>query len=236
MSLDHWLLEQHRLGKHPAVLRFYTWNPPAISLGYHQHRWPESWQHLRWNGDPVDLVRRPTGGRAVLHQGDLTYAVITSGLLGSRSEVYQRVCEFLIQGWRSLGLDLSYGHSGSNYSHNPNCFGTATLADLVLSNGVKFIGSAQLRRGDALLQHGSMRLEPDPDLLRQVFGESLPLPKLSSNLQGDELHEQAIVALTAAASQHFGAELVTQPLLQAEWQSVLSQPLLQVADKPRNQN
>lgn len=237
MAIDHWLLEQHRLGKHPSVLRFYTWNPPAISLGYHQRRWPESWQHLRWQGISIDLVRRPTGGRAVLHQGDLTYAVVTSGLAGSRSEIYQLICEFLIQGWRSLGLDLHYGHSGSSYSHNPDCFGTATVADLVRANGTKFIGSAQLRRGNALLQHGSMRLAPDPDLLdqvfgRQVFGEQvfgenlLPPSKLLKNLHGDELRERAIGSLTAAACRHFGVELVPQPLSEGEWEAVLAQPLL----------
>ncbi|HEY9649888.1 MAG TPA: lipoate--protein ligase family protein, partial [Coleofasciculaceae cyanobacterium] len=79
MAIDQWLLEQHRIGNHPPVVRFYTWASPTISLGYHQRRWPVFWQQLTWQGIPLDLVRRPTGGRAVLHQGDLTYMVVTSG-------------------------------------------------------------------------------------------------------------------------------------------------------------
>lgn len=112
MSIDTWLLEQHRLGLHPPTLRFYTWSPAAISLGYHQHRYPEHWHNLIWHGEPVDLVRRPSGGRAVLHQGDLTYAVITSGLTGNRMQAYETICEFLIQGWRQLGIELHYGQAG----------------------------------------------------------------------------------------------------------------------------
>jgi lipoate-protein ligase A len=173
MAIDRWLLEQHQAGKHPPVLRFYTWASPTISLGYHQRRWSSSWQQLVWQEMPIQLVRRPTGGRAVLHQGDLTYMVVTSGLSSKRIEAYQAICEFLIQGWRSLGVDLHYGSAGRGYIHNPNCFGTATGADLVLADGSKLIGSAQLRRGTAILQHGSMRLEPDTKLFTQVFGETL---------------------------------------------------------------
>jgi lipoate-protein ligase A len=71
MAIDQWLLEQHLAGQIPPTLRFYTWQPAAISLGYHQRRWPEFWQELSWRGIPVELVRRPSGGRAVLHQGEL---------------------------------------------------------------------------------------------------------------------------------------------------------------------
>jgi lipoate-protein ligase A len=223
MAIDQWLLDQHRQGLHPATLRFYTWSPAAISLGYHQQRWPEFWQHLTWQGQAVDLVRRPTGGRAVLHQGDLTYAVVTSGLRGSRIQAYAAICEFLIQGWRSLGLELHYGTSGRGYIHNPNCFGTATGADLVLADGYKLIGSAQLRRGKAILQHGSMRLEPDAGLFTQVFGESLLPPNLPF-FQERETGRQTIVnALILAARHCFDSEFIVQPLSQAEWETILTQ-------------
>ncbi|MBD1920541.1 lipoate--protein ligase family protein [Microcoleus sp. FACHB-831] len=215
MAIDEWLLEQHRQGLHPPALRFYTWRPAAISLGYHQQRSPEFWQIL-----PLDLVRRPTGGRAVLHQGDLTYAVVMSGLKGSRIQAYQDICEFLIQGWRSLGLELHYGDSGRNYIHNPSCFGTATGADLVSSDGRKFIGSAQLRRGNAILQHGSMRLQPDTQLFTQVFGEELLPVKLPISQRGDALIHTVVDALTSAAANCFGVELVMQPLSEDEWQAI----------------
>lgn len=223
MAVDLWLLHQHQLGLHPPTLRFYQWVPAAISLGYHQRQWPEAWRTLAWQNQPIEIVRRPSGGRAVLHQGDLTYAVISSGVAGNRMQSYQAICEFLIAGWRSLGVELHYGQAGRGYIHQPNCFSTATGADLVLADGTKLIGSAQLRRGSAILQHGSMRLEPDAALFSQVFGaESLPLPKLPLKLSGEALTQAVMEALTAAARTCFGVELVTQPLSEAEWQAVLA--------------
>lgn len=225
MAIDRWLLEQHLLGLHPPTLRFYTWSPPAISLGYHQSSWPKYWQQLTWLGAPVELVRRPTGGRAVLHQGDLTYAVVTSGLTGSRVQVYQKICEFLIQGWRSLGLELHYGLGGRGYIHNPSCFGTATGADLALADGAKFIGSAQLRRGGAILQHGSIRLEPDTGLFGQVFGAEPFSPiQLPQNLRSTALIHTVMDTLIAAASRCFSVQLALQPLSQSEWEAIFSLP------------
>ena len=69
MAIDEWLLEQHRLGTHPPTLRFYTWHPSAISLGYHQRQYPEFWENLTWQGTKLDLVRRPTGERGVFIKG-----------------------------------------------------------------------------------------------------------------------------------------------------------------------
>ncbi len=221
MAIDSWLLQQHQLGLHPPTLRFYTWSPPAISLGYHQSIWPEHWRQLTWQGAPMELVRRPTGGRAVLHQGDLTYAVVTSGLTGSRVQVYQKICEFLIQGWRSLGVELHYGDSGRGYIHNPNCFGTATGADLILADGSKLIGSAQLRRGGAILQHGSIRLEPDAALFTQVFGAESFMPiHLPLSQRGEALIQTVTEAIVEAVGNCFGVQLALQPLCQSEWKAI----------------
>ena len=187
MAIDRWLLDQHYRGHHPPTLRFYTWSPIAISLGYHQQQWPIAWETLTWQGQAVDLVRRPTGGRAVLHQGDLTYAVV----VGShdlrcddnrdRCQAYCYLCEFLIRGWQTLGVELAYGTAGRGYHQHTNCFDLATAADLVLANGHKFIGSAQLRRGQSLLQHGSIRLNPDPALWTTVFGQPVRIASPGEN-------------------------------------------------------
>jgi lipoate-protein ligase A len=226
MAIDRYLVAQHQLGLMPATLRFYTWSPPAISLGYHQHQYPDRWQNLTWNGSAIDLVRRPTGGRAVLHQGDLTYAIVMSGLSGSRIQAYQQICEFLIQGWRSLGIELHYGTAGRGYIHNPNCFGTATGADLVLADGTKLIGSAQLRRGGVILQHGSMRLEPDEKLFAQVFQPQAFTPiKLPLVQRKEDLVQTIIDALVAAARDCFGVEFAVQPLSEPEWAAIYLQPI-----------
>lgn len=225
MAVDAWLLEQHVQGTHPPTLRFYTWEPAAISLGYHQRHYPDHWNTLMWQGRSLDIVSRPTGGRAVLHQGDLTYAVITSGLSGNRMESYCQICEFLIQGWRSLGVELHYGKAGRGYIHNPNCFGTATAADLVLPNGYKLIGSAQKRYGHAVLQHGSIRLDPDFTLFQQVFqSESISISS-DSLLQKASL-DQVISALMESAKDCFGIEFQHQPFSESEWNILSKLPTL----------
>ncbi|WP_253188133.1 biotin/lipoate A/B protein ligase family protein [Leptolyngbya sp. 'hensonii'] len=223
MAVDHWLFRQHALGHHPPTLRFYTWAPPAISLGRHQQQWPEHWNQLVWQGSPIDLVRRPTGGRAVLHQGDLTYAVITSGLVPDRVQAYRQICEFLIQGWRSLGLTLEYGEAKRGYIHNPHCFGTATQADLVLPDGTKLIGSAQLRQGNTVLQHGSMALQVDPVLMAQVFGQKpTPLPLLSQTATWENLLHQVVTTLTAALEDCFTIKVNVQPLSVEEIEAAIT--------------
>lgn len=223
MAIDRWLLHQHRHGQHPPSLRFYTWDPPALSLGYHQQRWPQHWRSLTWQGQPLDLVRRPSGGRAVLHQGDLTYSVVTSGLGGGRSAAYAQLCQFLIQGWANLGIPLTYGAPNRDYSRTANCFGTATAADLVLADGTKWIGSAQLWQGDAVLQHGSMPLGLAGDLFEQVFGVPWGVSGERDRAQAVGI-DRAIAALTAAATQLWGGTWSVQPLTAAEWAAIEASP------------
>ena len=229
MAIDHYLLEQHRQGKHPPTLRFYTWQPAAISLGYHQQEYPMYWQDLTWQGQSLDIVRRPTGGRGVLHQGDLTYAVVTSIPPGRRLAVYKQICQFLITGWRSLGVNLDYGTATKEYIQHQNCFATATGSDLVTVAGNKVIGSAQLRRGKSVLQHGSMILHTDQKLYQQVFETELS-QNLSLNItsQKDPCFEhqdsyptgKIIKSLTQAAIAIFKIDLVEQPLSTKEWQDI----------------
>ena len=227
MAIDNWLLEKHRQEGSPPTLRFYTWNRAAISLGYHQKEYPSHWQKLTWQKEPLEIIRRPTGGRAVLHQGDLTYSVITSAKRGKRLEVYQQLCQFLIAGWRSLGVDLHYGKSTKEYINNQNCFATATSADLITATGKKAIGSAQLRRGKAVLQHGSMMLSTSPELFAQVFAQSSPCNLLDLiPVPADRSIARIILALTQAASLYFKIKLVEQPLSKSEWQDIVTNSAL----------
>ncbi len=215
MALDSWLLDQHQHHGHPPTLRFYSWSPVALSLGVSQrHHYPEHWQRLTWRGQPLDLVQRPTGGRGVLHQGDLTYALVTTAP-GPRRQVYQHLCQFLMEGWAQLGIPLHLGAPNRDYRRSANCFSQATAADLVTSQGHKLIGSAQLRRGPAVLQHGSMQLAPDPDLWVQVFASPAPPPLI--------LPPPATImaALEQAAARCWGCAWVRQPLSDQEWQQVV---------------
>lgn len=226
MAIDQWLFEQCHQGQHPPVLRFYRWEPAAISLGFHQKEWPSHWQTLRWQNESINLVRRPTGGRAVLHAGDLTYCIVLPHQSGHRRQTYEYICEFLIQGWRSLGLELQFGTAGRGYQHSVNCFGSATSADLVTPSGVKFIGSAQAWRGQTVLQHGSMQLQSNLELRQTIFGELVPT--LS---KGDELEQrfkgisdrEIITALTSAAAAHFGVSFHEEAITASEWNVIEKQ-------------
>ncbi len=179
MAQDELLLDQHCQNLNPiSILRFYSWLPAAISLGHHQHKIPDRWHELAKDLG-MDIVLRPSGGRAVVHKGDLTYAVITEVGDRSRQAMYAYICEFLIAGFAELGINLSYGSAGRGYIHNPSCFATATNADLVTEDGLKLIGSAQVyRRGanhTAVLQHGSIQIQCDRPLLKAIFQSDPPI-------------------------------------------------------------
>lgn len=216
MAIDAWLLEQHLQGNYPPILRFYRFDPVAISLGFLQHTYPPHWESLQWQGQPIERVYRPTGGRAVLHCGDLCYSLITSNIKGKRSEIYQHLCEFLIQGWRTLGLDLYYGMAGRGYIHNPSCFGTATNADLVDSKGNKLIGSALRCKGQGILQQGSIQLATDVNLFKMVFNETAPKAQFSDRLNDRTFIETAIATLTKAAANCFNIKFCSKPLSNQE--------------------
>ena len=217
MAIDEWLLEQHRLENGPPCLRFYTWNPIAISLGFHQHQYPDHWNSLRWHGRAIDIVRRPSGGRAVLHQGDLTYSLVVSGYGGRRRHIYTQLCQFLIEGWKRLGISLYLGADKHSYQRSHNCFGTSTAADLVMKNGYKVIGSAQLYRDSCILQHGSIRLAPHPDLVQTVFGSPVLPPSALTNIQPMDV----VATLTAAAEHIFNIRFEQQPLSPYEQEQAL---------------
>lgn len=216
MAIDNWLLNQHVRGDQPPCLRFYTWRSPTISLGYHQKQIPDHWNCLEYEEKSVELVRRPTGGRAVLHQGDLTYSLVTSGLRGSRREVYQYLCQFLIKGWQKLDVALAFGAAGKGYIKSPNCFGTATAADLVTSDGYKLIGSAQVYREGCVLQHGSIRLSPDAALFETVFGsDSFGRSHLQQRLTALDIGT-VVNVLAEAAKESFNVKLKQKALTPVE--------------------
>jgi lipoate-protein ligase A len=218
MDFDNFLLDRHSQdSRSPSILRFYCWTPPAISLGFHQKQYPDRWNEIaaQWQ---IDMVRRPSGGRAVLHKGDLTYSVITyidregnsQEKKRSHREVYEYICGFLIQGFKELGISLTYGQAGRGYIHNPSCFSTSTNADLVIADGRKLIGSAQVYRHNSVLQHGSIAIAPDYDLLTELFQTEVPIvgyQELAQNHHQDLIPE-LIEVLSKSARQHFQAQFL----------------------------
>jgi len=165
------------------TLRFYYWTGDWLSIGYHQKKIPPEWEKLLTNGE-INIVRRPSGGGAVLHSGGITYA-LTFKKTYYKILSYEMVNNWLIKSFRELGLNLQYG----NLQKSPitsNCFGTSLISDLVDQDGFKRIGSAQYRKKGAFLQHGEIQTNPSKDLWFKLFREEAP-PKINLNLTNDEI-------------------------------------------------
>jgi len=184
MALDEWLLDELVEGRGSAVFRLYTWSAPTLSLGFHQHTLERHWSLIEQQGR-ITLVRRPSGGRAVLHGGCLTYALLWPEAPGPRRFSYQVASQWLLDGFRQLGIPLTFGSAAPGLQRS-SCFASSTSADLVEASGAKRVGSAQLWRQGHLLQHGSVQLAPCPLLWLELFGAAPP-PLAPLPIGGDAL-------------------------------------------------
>ena len=242
MAIDEAILEAHLRGLVPPTLRLYSFAPQAVSLGYSQQLPDETMSAIGSCG--FDLVRRPTGGRAVLHANELTYSFVgtsvsekdprkkqpnqsndlkvcrkrfrqfvgahcvrpssgnvlalravlserggdsssrfTSGgfLSTSVSVAYKQICQGLVEAFSDLGVPLEFGSAKSEYRSLHDCFLATTGADLQY-RGKKMIGSAQLRRRGAVLQHGSILLDQDQNLMSSLIDQE------SGSKRGNFMH------------------------------------------------
>ncbi|HEY9076938.1 MAG TPA: biotin/lipoate A/B protein ligase family protein [Anaerolineaceae bacterium] len=165
MAVDEAILEATGRGEAPSTLRLYQWNPPCLSLGYAQ---PTSDVDIaRLNTLGWNLVRRPTGGRAILHTDELTYAVIAHQddpvVTGGVLESYARIAQALLAALNILGIPARADQVYQNQNHEkalPVCFEVPSNYEITV-NGKKLIGSAQSRRLNAVLQHGALPLYGD---------------------------------------------------------------------------
>jgi lipoate-protein ligase A len=165
MAVDEAVLESVAAGASPATLRLYAWSPACLSLGYAQGAEDVDLERLRARG--WDLVRRPTGGRAILHADEITYAVIGPAsdprFAGGILESYQRLSTALAAALTRLGVQgvtTSASAGQADRSGDPICFENAGPFEITAA-GRKLIGSAQVRRRSAVLQHGSLPLGGD---------------------------------------------------------------------------
>lgn len=169
MAIDEALLKEHAGGRTGPALRFYQWSPPAVSLGYFQKTGGINQAALDEYG--ISLVKRVTGGRAVLHWGDLTYSIVARAgedtPLGVEDS-YRHLCRGLLAGLALLGVKASLGSEKAAAPFPASCFAVSTGGDITWQ-GKKIAGSAQKREGLSLLQHGSILLKPQADLLAEVF-------------------------------------------------------------------
>ena len=188
MALDAALLQRRQ-----PVLRLYRWSRPTLSLGFHQRQLRPSWLAWQQQGQG-DLVRRPSGGGAVLHGGDLCYALVWPDPPCSRQQAYGLVCSWLQQAFAALGEPLQFGQQSAGVQSD--CFASSTSADLVNAAGLKRIGSAQRWQGGCLLQHGSIQLQPDAQSWPRLLDG--PAPALAPlALDGNALEQHLVQSARA---------------------------------------
>ncbi|HTS87518.1 MAG TPA: hypothetical protein VMG41_03425 [Gemmatimonadales bacterium] len=161
MALDEALLEE-AAARGAGFVRLYQWAPYALSFGRHEPAL-RRYDRARLEAAGIDTVRRPTGGRAVWHAAELTYAVAAPiGTLGGLTQSHRRIHETIADALGTLGVTATLAPSGEREhpALGGACFASAAGGELLV-HGRKLVGSAQLRRAGALLQHGSLLLAGD---------------------------------------------------------------------------
>jgi lipoate-protein ligase A len=164
MAVDEAIGHHVAEGLSQATLRFYAWDPPCVSLGRNQRS--SSIDRSRCQELGYDVVRRPTGGRAILHIDELTYSLVARPdhpiMLGSVLVAYERIAAALIAGLHLLGVraERAPGESRTGPHASAACFDLSSAYEIV-TDGRKLLGSAQLRRPGYVLQHGSLPLTGD---------------------------------------------------------------------------
>lgn len=165
MAADEAILEHIYRGESKPTLRLYAWNPPCLSLGYAQSL--KDVDITRLNSRGWEVVRRMTGGRAILHTDELTYSVTGSAdepiLAGGVLESYNRLSKALLHAVRKLSLPVEVKENAdapATKKPNPVCFEVPSTYEITV-NGRKLIGSAQARKKEGVLQHGSLPLTSD---------------------------------------------------------------------------
>jgi lipoyl(octanoyl) transferase len=172
MALDQALAEACAAGTSPPTLRFYRWQPPSVSLGRHQPSAELDVEAIAARG--YEIVRRPTGGRAILHVDEFTYSVVAPAdeprVQGSVMDAYLRLSNALLAGLQRLGVaaDKAAGSVRTGPDVSAACFEVPSAYEIT-AGGRKLIGSAQSRRAGYVLQHGSLPLHGDVSRLVEVL-------------------------------------------------------------------
>ncbi len=173
MARDEAILSSVTAGEAPPTMRLYAWEPPCLSIGYAQTAADVDKRMLDEYG--WDLVRRPTGGRAILHADELTYAIAATStdeyVGGGVLESYKRISRGLVASLTLLGLTVEVQPDlpvPEEQRSNPVCFQVPSAYEITV-NGRKIIGSAQVRRRNGVLQHGSLPLRGDITRISKVL-------------------------------------------------------------------
>ncbi|MFN2292038.1 MAG: biotin/lipoate A/B protein ligase family protein [Anaerolineae bacterium] len=237
MAVDEAILRAVAAGSQPPTLRFYGWSPPCLSLGRNQPLADADLTACRAAG--IDVVRRPSGGQAVLHADELTYSVVLVQTdprsEGGVLEAYRRISDGLLLGLEALGVAAvqAVGQRGGDHASTPICFETPSEYEVTVG-GRKLVGSAQWRSRGGVLQHGSLPLSGDltrivryvvmaererEEKRRLLLGRVVTLEEAA----GQRLSfEDGVEAMTEGLAQVLNLELVREELSEQERASAWS--------------
>lgn len=182
MDIDSQLLDNaiQKQIKEP-VFRLYGWMPACVSLGRNQDEGFLNKKLLEKHN--IDVVRRLTGGRALLHDNEITYSFVCPVSYLEHGEhvvsSYKEISQILIDKFKKIGINLDFGTSKSVKTGFDYCMLISTGADLCYNNK-KLIGSAQCRKNGYILQHGSILYDYDRKLLEEIFGEKVSTDEITS--------------------------------------------------------
>ncbi len=226
MAVDEFLLRS--LGDEPVTyLRFYQWERPTASLGYGQRaaRVVDA-EFCRRNG--IDIVRRQTGGKLVLHHREITYSVVSNDIetftptLGGS---YRLISQALVKGLEKMGLTASLAEKAPPFYARGTmpCF-SHPAQDEIEIRGRKIVGSAQKRAGGRFLQHGSIPLDHDEEILKTVSLHQaeggILMTSLGRELGREVDFEWGVERLKNGFADFFGAKLEPLVLTDQEWGQV----------------
>ena len=207
MAMDEALLNFVSRGEIDPVIRFYTWNPATLSIGYFQ-RLQKEIDIEKVNEKGFGLVRRQTGGRGVLHDKELTYSVIVPeshpNMPSTITEAYRVISQGLLEGFKNLGFETYFAVPRSKEEReklkqprSSVCFDAPSWYELVVE-GRKIAGSAQTRQKGVILQHGSILQDIDIDDLFDMF--KFKNERLKAKMK--ENFVQKAVAINDISNQH----------------------------------
>ncbi|GBG57758.1 octanoyltransferase LipM [Sporomusaceae bacterium FL31] len=217
MAVDEAILQAHAHGEVPPTIRFYGWEPAAVSLGYFQRAAAEvNIERCRKQG--IDVVRRLTGGRAVLHDAELTYSVVVRAdhplIPTTITASYRYFSGGILAGLKRLGIDAcmsipagAYGQTKRSHT-SAACFDAPSQYEITVQ-GRKMVGSAQVRKDGVVLQHGSILLTFDPELVASLL--NLPAPGMEALLTG--MLAKRAISLSEALGREVGWQQACQAMM-----------------------
>ncbi len=179
MALDE-IAAETAVRKGIRTVRVYTWEPSALSLGYGQA--PESVDWKFCDREGIDVTRRQTGGGGIYHDthGDISYSIVLPAdeVPGDLMETYELLCEPIFDAFERMGVSAAFADDEQPEIHRPACYLRAIdPAHDILVDGQKISGNAQYRQRDAVIQHGSLSFDLDPEPHLGVFSNPETSPE-----------------------------------------------------------